>query len=131
MKARRADFPLLAANPGLHYLDSAATSQKPRIVLDAIRELFGSAKAMHGTDIAAGLASRHPGMYGSLDVNALGDLLRNMTPPIELVSVYVSDKSGSERTGKGIKREQLDVSTTGETAADEPGSNVRRLPLER
>lgn len=34
--AARADFPLLAANPGLHYLDSAATSQKPRSVLDAI-----------------------------------------------------------------------------------------------
>ena len=32
----RADFPLLAANPSLHYLDSAATSQKPRAVLDAI-----------------------------------------------------------------------------------------------
>ena len=34
--APRADFPLLAANPGLHYLDSAATSQKPRAVLDAL-----------------------------------------------------------------------------------------------
>ena len=33
---RRADFPLLAANPQLHYLDSAATSQKPRVVLDAM-----------------------------------------------------------------------------------------------
>src|SRR6185369_7819023 len=32
----RADVPLLAANPGLHYLDSAATSQKPRVVLDAM-----------------------------------------------------------------------------------------------
>jgi len=32
----RADFPLLAANPDLHYLDSAATSQKPRAVLDAM-----------------------------------------------------------------------------------------------
>ncbi|MEO7084879.1 MAG: SufS family cysteine desulfurase [Gemmatimonadaceae bacterium] len=30
------DFPLLAANLGLHYLDSAATSQKPRAVLDAM-----------------------------------------------------------------------------------------------
>jgi cysteine desulfurase / selenocysteine lyase len=37
---RRADFPLLAANPGLHYLDSAATSQKPRVVLDAMREYY-------------------------------------------------------------------------------------------
>ena len=37
---RRADFPLLAANPGLHYLDSAATSQKPRVVLDAMRDFY-------------------------------------------------------------------------------------------
>ncbi len=33
---RRDDFPLLASNPDLHYLDSAATSQKPRAVLDAM-----------------------------------------------------------------------------------------------
>jgi cysteine desulfurase / selenocysteine lyase len=37
---RRSDFPLLAANPELHYLDSAATSQKPRVVLDAMREYY-------------------------------------------------------------------------------------------
>ena len=32
----RKDFPLLAKSPGLHYLDSAATSQKPRAVIDAM-----------------------------------------------------------------------------------------------
>ncbi|CAN5836815.1 cysteine desulfurase [soil metagenome] len=37
---RRSDFPLLAANPDLHYLDSAATSQKPRAVLDAMRDYY-------------------------------------------------------------------------------------------
>ena len=42
--APRADFPLLAASPALRYLDSAATSQKPRAVLDALRE--GSAVAV-------------------------------------------------------------------------------------
>ena len=40
MKTRRADFPLLAASPGLHYLDSAATAQKPHVVLDAIRDFY-------------------------------------------------------------------------------------------
>lgn len=43
--APRSDFPLLAANPALHYLDSAATSQKPAAVLDAIRGFYETANA--------------------------------------------------------------------------------------
>jgi cysteine desulfurase/selenocysteine lyase len=43
--SRRADFPLLAARPGLHYLDSAATSQKPAVVLDAIRAYYADDNA--------------------------------------------------------------------------------------
>ncbi|MGK2934922.1 MAG: aminotransferase class V-fold PLP-dependent enzyme [Gemmatimonadaceae bacterium] len=45
MSSRKADFPLLAANPGLHYLDSAATSQKPRAVLDAIVRFYETSNA--------------------------------------------------------------------------------------
>ena len=41
----RSDFPLLAANPDLHYLDSAATAQKPRAVLDAIRDYYETSYA--------------------------------------------------------------------------------------
>jgi cysteine desulfurase / selenocysteine lyase len=41
----RSDFPLLANNPGLHYLDSAATSQKPRAVLDALVDFYETANA--------------------------------------------------------------------------------------
>ena len=41
----RSDFPLLVASPGLHYLDSAATSQKPEAVLDAIREFYVTSNA--------------------------------------------------------------------------------------
>ena len=36
----RADFPLLAEEPELVYLDSAATSQKPRAVIEAISGLY-------------------------------------------------------------------------------------------
>jgi cysteine desulfurase/selenocysteine lyase len=42
---RRSDFPLLVNNPDLHYLDSAATSQKPRQVLDAIRDFYENSNA--------------------------------------------------------------------------------------
>jgi cysteine desulfurase/selenocysteine lyase len=41
----RTDFPLIAANPELHYLDSAATAQKPRAVLDAIRDYYETSYA--------------------------------------------------------------------------------------
>lgn len=43
--AKRTDFPLLANQPGLVYLDSAATSQKPRAVLDAIRRYYETENA--------------------------------------------------------------------------------------
>ena len=45
IRSPRADFPLLAARPGLVYLDSAATSQKPRAVLDAIRDFYETSNA--------------------------------------------------------------------------------------
>jgi cysteine desulfurase/selenocysteine lyase len=43
--SQRSDFPLLVNNPGLHYLDSAATSQKPQAVLDALRDFYETANA--------------------------------------------------------------------------------------
>ena len=36
----RSDFSLLSSNPGLVYLDSAATAQKPRAVLDAMNDFY-------------------------------------------------------------------------------------------
>ena len=38
--APRSDFPLLADAPALHYLDSAATAQKPQAVLDALAHFY-------------------------------------------------------------------------------------------
>lgn len=43
--APRHDFPLLAGAPTLVYLDSAATAQKPRVVLDAIQAYYTHANA--------------------------------------------------------------------------------------
>ena len=41
----RADFPIFARNAGLHYLDSAATSQKPKVVIEALREFYETSNA--------------------------------------------------------------------------------------
>ncbi|MFN4070737.1 MAG: aminotransferase class V-fold PLP-dependent enzyme, partial [Thermus caldifontis] len=38
--ALREDFPLIAGRPDLVYLDSAATSQKPRRVLEALDRYY-------------------------------------------------------------------------------------------
>lgn len=46
--AVREDFPILTANPGLAYLDSAATAQKPRAVLDAVTEFLSTTNANVG-----------------------------------------------------------------------------------
>ena len=45
MMLPRSAFPLLAAQPELHYLDSAATAQKPAVVLDAMRDYYVSHNA--------------------------------------------------------------------------------------
>lgn len=41
----KADFPLLAQNPGLTFLDSAATAQRPAAVLDAQRRFYETMNA--------------------------------------------------------------------------------------
>ncbi|MBT8227455.1 MAG: aminotransferase class V-fold PLP-dependent enzyme [Dactylosporangium sp.] len=46
--ALRAQFPIIVANPGLVFLDSAATSQKPQAVLDAATGYLANANANAG-----------------------------------------------------------------------------------
>jgi cysteine desulfurase / selenocysteine lyase len=41
----RKDFPIFDAHPGLHYLDSASSSQKPRAVIDAMSEYYETTHA--------------------------------------------------------------------------------------
>ncbi len=60
--SRRGDFPLLARNPELHYLDSAATSHKPAVVLDAVREYYETSYANPHRG-AYSLSSRSTGIY--------------------------------------------------------------------
>ena len=41
----KADFPILAANPKVAYLDSAATSQRPRVVIEAQSRFYETMNA--------------------------------------------------------------------------------------
>ena len=44
MDARR-DFPIFENNSGLVYLDSAATTQKPKVVVDSIERFYKESNA--------------------------------------------------------------------------------------
>ena len=57
----RSDFPLLAAHPSLAYLDSAATSQKPASVIDAIAFIVEIA-------IEAEVMNHHPEFHNSYNI---------------------------------------------------------------
>ncbi|MFH0885034.1 MAG: SufS family cysteine desulfurase [Candidatus Micrarchaeota archaeon] len=47
----RADFPIFRNNPGMVYLDSAATSQRPLAVIDAVSGFYGN----YNSNVARGL----------------------------------------------------------------------------
>jgi cysteine desulfurase / selenocysteine lyase len=93
--SRRADFPLLAANPDLHYLDSAATSQKPRAVLDAIVNFYETSNAnphrgayelsVKATDAYLGARERVARFLGVADASTL-IFTRGTTESINLVA---------------------------------------------
>ena len=58
------DFPLLAAHPGIAYLDGAATAQRPACVLDAQREFYETMNAnplrgLYGLSVEATRAVAH------------------------------------------------------------------------
>lgn len=88
-------------------------------LLDYVRRVLGNTDTMHLVDLAAGMKRQWPAVWGSLDADGLGKLLRNLTPPIIPGAVWDRSKKAN---GKGIKREQLDVSTTSEVAGEEENS---------
>lgn len=70
--AVRAEFPIFAARPGgraLHYLDSAATAQKPQAVLDAMARFYVEANAnIHrgAYGLGAEASARYEGARGKV-----------------------------------------------------------------
>lgn len=78
-------------------------------LLDDCKEAMDDEKASRVTldELRERLAARRPGLYGHLDNNALGGMLRQAG--VEPGSVW---SSISQSTGKGVKRGDLDVPAT-------------------
>lgn len=104
----RSDFPLLAANPGLHYLDSAASAQKPRAVLDAIQDYYETSYAnphrgayalsVHATERYHLARSRIAKFLGAADSDTL-IFTRGTTESLNLLATSLSRsdvRSGDE-----------------------------------
>ena len=91
----KADFPIFANNPGLHYLDSAATSQKPMAVIDAVVDFYESSNAnphrgayalsVEATDRYDGARKRVAQFVGASDPDGL-IFTRGTTESINLVA---------------------------------------------
>jgi len=104
--SRRSDFPLLAENPKLHYLDSAATSQKPGQVLDAIRDFYETSNAnphrgayslsVHATERYHAARNRVATFLGAADSDCL-IFTRGTTESINLVA----SSWGRKNVGRG------------------------------
>ena len=88
------EFPTLAARPGLVYLDSAATSQTPRAVLDAMANYYETARAsihrgvyplaVEATDLYEGARAKVAAFAGSTPGETI--FTRNATEAINLVA---------------------------------------------
>ena len=95
MSSRRGDFPLLAADSTLRYLDSAATSQKPAVVLDAMRDYYETSNAnphrgayalsAASTDIYATARERIAAFFGVADAPRL-IFTRGTTESLNLIA---------------------------------------------
>ncbi len=95
MNSYKKDFPIFANNPGLVYLDSSATSQKPRAVIDSLVDYYES----YNANVRRGLYSLADKATKQLEIvrkqtaafiNAKSDeeiiFVRNTTEAINLVS---------------------------------------------
>lgn len=77
---KKSDFPIFKNNPGLVYLDSAASSQKPQIVIDTIKDYYEKLNA-----------NVHRGIYDlSEKATELYELSR------EKVAKFINAKSANE-----------------------------------
>ncbi|CRK58216.1 Cysteine desulfurase [Alloactinosynnema sp. L-07] len=84
----RAQFPILTANPAVAYLDSAATGQKPRAVLDAVAEFLTTTNANigRGSYPWANTATERVAQVRQRVRLALGDTAGDTASTVEFVS---------------------------------------------
>jgi cysteine desulfurase/selenocysteine lyase len=147
MKSVRADFPLLHANPELHYLDSAATSQKPGVVLDAMREYYETRNAnphrgayalsAAATETYHDARSRIARFFGAADSDCL-IFTRGTTEAINLVATAWGSRTrgnigsadeviitGMEHHANFVPWQQLAISAGATLRICEPDSDGR------
>ena len=100
------DFPLLARHPDLVYLDSAATTQKPRQVLDAVREYYelenaNVHRAAHdlATHATVRFESARETMRAFIGAASLKEIIwtRGTTEAINLVAASLRDLGAGRR----------------------------------
>ncbi len=109
MKSFKNDFPIFQKNKKLVYLDSAATSQKPKVVLDAIREYYETYNANvrrglypiaeKATEKVEAVRKQVAKFINAKDASEI-IFVRNATEAINLVAYSFASTSASWRISK-------------------------------
>jgi cysteine desulfurase/selenocysteine lyase len=144
-RTHRSEFPLLVKHPALHYLDSAATAQKPGVVLDAIVDFYVNANAnphrgayalsVEATDRLHAARARIAGFFGAgADPDRL-ILTRGTTESMNLVAtawgranVRAGDEiivTGMEHHANFVPWQQLALATGATLRIVEPTGDLR------
>lgn len=131
--AVRADFPFLAARPGLSYLDTAATAQRPRAVLDAERDfVVREYAAVHrGSSAATGEATSAFEAARTAVATLVGAdsasivWTQNATDALNLVALGLSDAS------LGLGDPQLALRAGDEIVVTEAEHHANLIPWQR
>ncbi|WP_024468760.1 SufS family cysteine desulfurase [Treponema pedis] len=89
------DFPLISENPGIHYLDSAATAQRPKTVIDGVTNYFthsngNAGRGSHSLAIASSILieetrKKTADFIGAKDIESI-IFTKNCTEALNIIS---------------------------------------------
>ncbi len=138
-QAIRRDFPIFEAHPGLVYLDNAATTQKPRVVIEAVSRFYSESNAnilrgayrlgVRATTLYVEAHAEIAGFIGARDWREVV-FVRNATEAVNLVAEALRPRLGPGRSIVVTEMEHHSNLLPWARVAAETGAELRVAPVD-